>query len=80
MCYVALKAMENIKVKIIDDWDYHTNGAIKHDGERGVERIDLLVYGEIAGWEDMQDLITSLQLIQGRLVRKNKIKCRVCGS
>lgn len=71
--------MENIKIEIIKDWDYHTNGALKHDGAKGVEKIDLLVYGEIDGWEDMQELITSLQLIQGRIIRKGKTICKSCG-
>ena len=38
-----------IKISIINDWNYHTNGAIKHDGKRGVDEIGLLVIGLISG-------------------------------
>ncbi len=69
--------MEEIKVRILDDWDCHSNGMILHDGEGGVDKVHLIIIGDINSYEDMNDLITSLQLLQMRIA--HKAKCRCCG-
>lgn len=69
--------METLKIKIIDNWDYNENGAVKNDGEYRVDKIDLLIAGELHNQEDMRMLIDSLTIIKNRLKMKEKCKC--CG-